>query len=286
MNDWKGLARLALRGALEIRRQSQVSKETPICVFDLAERLGLEVRFCAGGSFEGMYAKGSNVILVPSLRPPGRQAFTGAHEMGHWYFGHGSRIDELPEFTPDNFSDPEEWLANLFAAYLLMPSWTVEASFKRRNLDPVICTPAELYVVACELGVGYETLIQHMRWSLKLITPARAMVLTDTTPKMIREQNIGNITTKHLVLADVAWVTGNIDLQVGHTALLPVDAILEGAEVEVLGDFPTGRLVQGRKPGIARTFLEGSPWAKFVRVSRSDFEGRSLYRHLEDPDVD
>ena len=92
--------------------------------------------------------------------------------------------------------------------------------------------------------------------------------------------------SKHLVLADNAWIAGNIDLQVGHTVLLPAGAVLEGDEVVMLGDLPAGRLVQGRKPGLARTFLEGTTWAKFLRVSRADFEGRSLYRHLGDPDVD
>jgi hypothetical protein len=286
MSDWKALARLALRGALETRRSDRVPKDAPICVFDLAERLKLEVRFCAGGSFEGMYAKGSNVILVPSVRPPGRQAFTGAHEMGHWYFGHGSRIDELPEFAPDDRNDPEEWVANLFAAYLLMPSWAVDSSFKRRGLNPKTCSAFELYAVACELGVGYETLIQHLRWSLRLITSVRAAELANVTPKAIREHLLGKVVTKHLVVADALWVAGNIDLQVGHTALLPSGAVVEGCEISVLGDLPTGRLVQAQKPGIARAFLEGRDWAKFVRVSRADFEGRSLYRHLEDPDVD
>ncbi|MDP3071125.1 MAG: ImmA/IrrE family metallo-endopeptidase [Opitutaceae bacterium] len=285
MSDWKALARLALRGALETRRSGNVPKAVPVCVFDLAERLKLEVRFCAGGSFEGMYAKGSNVILVPSLRPPGRQAFTGAHEMGHWYFGHGSRIDELPEFAPDDRNDPEEWSANLFAAYLLMPSWAVESSFNRRVLDPKTCTAVELYAVACELGVGYETLVQHLRWSLRLISPSRAAELANATPKSIREHLLGNVATKHLMLADVDWITGNIDLQVGHTALLPADAVVEGGEIAVLADLPAGRLVQAKKPGIARAFLEGREWAKFLRVSRADFEGRSLYRHLDDPDA-
>ena len=286
MSDWKGLARLALRGALETRRRGKVLKDVPVCVFDLAERLGLEVRFCAGASFEGMYAKGSNAILVPSLRPPGRQAFTAGHEMGHWHFGHGSRIDELPEFAPDDRNDPEEWVANLFSAYLLMPSWTVEASFMRRGWTPASCTPIQLYTIACELGVGYETLIQHLHWSLRLITPAQAGLLADTTPKELREHMIGKVDTKHLVLVDIAWAAGNLDLQVGHVALLPAGAVVEGTGIVVLGDLPTGRLVQGRKPGLGRVFLEGNGWAKFVRVSRADFEGRSLYRHLEDPDVD
>lgn len=286
MSDWKGLARLALRGALEIRRRRQVPKDAPICIFDLAERLELEVRFCAGNSFEGMYAKGSNVILVPSLRPPGRQAFTAAHEMGHWHFGHGSRIDELPEFAPEDKNDPEEWLANLFAAYVLMPSWAVESAFARRGLDPATCASTKLYLIACELGVGYDTLVQHLRWSLQLITPSRAAELAKATPKAIREVLLGDISTKHLVLTDTAWVSGNVDLQVGHLALLPAGAVIEGSEATVLADLPAGRLVQGCQAGIARTFLEGRSWAKFIRVSRADFQGRNLYRHMKDPDVD
>lgn len=286
MSDWKGLARLALRGALEIRRRGQVPRDAPVCVFDLAERIGLEVRFCAGASFEGMYAKGSGALLVPSLRPPGRQAFTCGHEMGHWYFGHGSRIDELPEFAPDDRADLDEWVANLFAAYLLMPSWAVAHSFQRRGIDPTTCLPADLYAAACELGVGYETLIQHLRWSLRLITPARASELSAITPKAIRDCIIGKVTTKHLVVVGTEWIAGNIDLQVGHTALLPTGTVVEGTNVTVVSDLPAGRLVQGQKPGIARVFVEGTPWAKFVRVSRAEFEGRSLYRHLEDPDVD
>lgn len=286
MSDWKGLARLALRGALEIRRKGGVSKDAPVCVFDLAERLDLEVRFCAGNSFEGMYAKGSNVILVPSLRPPGRQAFTAAHEMGHWYFGHGSRIDELPEFAPEDKNDPEEWLANLFAAYLLMPSWAVEAAFARRALDPATCTPTKMFLVACELGVGFDTLVQHLRWSLRLITPTRAAELVKSTPKMIRQTLLGEIATKHLVLTDSVWAAGNIDLQVGHVAILPAGAVLEGNEAVAIGDLPAGRVVQGVRAGIARAFLEGQGWAKFMRVSRADFEGRNLYRHMKDPDVD
>lgn len=286
MSDWKGLARLALRGALEIRRRRQVLKDAPVCVFDLAERLELEVRFCAGNSFEGMYAKGSNVIIVPSLRPPGRQAFTAAHEMGHWHFGHGSRIDELPEFSPEDKNDPDEWLANLFAAYLLMPSWAVDSAFARRGLDPATCTPTKLYLIACELGVGYDTLVQHLRWSLQLITPARATELAKATPKAIREVLLGDISTKHLVLTDPAWAAGNIDLQVGHVALLPAGAVIEGGEAAVLADLPAGRVVQGRRAGIARAFLEARDWAKFIRVSRADFDGRNLYRHMKDPDVD
>ncbi|MDD2762617.1 MAG: ImmA/IrrE family metallo-endopeptidase [Opitutaceae bacterium] len=255
-------------------------------MFDLAEQLGLEVRFLVGNSFGGMFAKATNVVLVPSLRPPGRQAFTAAHELGHWYFGHGDRLDHLPELDPDAPTTPEERLANLFAAYLLMPPWSVARLLARRGWIPSSATPLQLFTISAELGVGYETLIRHLCWSLDQISPSKARELIKVSPKAIRSQIAGEIETKHLVVVDSQWAAGNIDLQVGHAALLPKSIVLEGSHVAVIADLPAGTLVQGRKPGITRSFLEGVAWAKFIRVSRADFEGRSIYRHMEDPDVD
>src|SRR6266481_1055252 len=114
MSTWKELARQGLRGALETRRRANASKADPICVYDLAERLGIEVKFCIGNSFGGMYAKASKTVLLPAFRPPGRQAFTCAHELGHWYFGHGSRIDELSDFEQNFPSAPKERLVNIY----------------------------------------------------------------------------------------------------------------------------------------------------------------------------
>src|SRR5258707_13572991 len=110
MNTWRDLARQGLRGALETRRQAKVSKAEPICVYDLAERLGVEVKFCSGNSFGGMFAKASKTVLVPALRPPGRQAFTCGHELGHWYFGHGTHIDDLNAIEQHSGGAPQERL--------------------------------------------------------------------------------------------------------------------------------------------------------------------------------
>jgi Zn-dependent peptidase ImmA (M78 family) len=63
----------------------------------LAEQEGVEVRFSALPSAEGIYSPGKPVIVVSSLRPAGRQAYTGAHELGHHIYGHGEQFDELVE---------------------------------------------------------------------------------------------------------------------------------------------------------------------------------------------
>jgi Zn-dependent peptidase ImmA (M78 family) len=288
MSNSVELARKAVRGAFDIRRRGKILPESPVCIYDLAERLNVSVCFQGGSSFGGMYSKSSNTILVPALRPPGRQAFTAAHELGHWYFQHGSRIDELRTSRQHSYMDPEEKIADLFAAHLLMPSRAIDGAFSRRNWSPGTCAPSELYLIACEFGVGYETLITHLRFALNKITDTRAKQLESITPKIIRQKLIGDIfkiDAKHIVLTDYQWASSTIDLQVGHLAFLPKSAVIEKNAVSIVAELPDGLLVRGEYPGISRTFLEGQEWAKFLRISRADFIGLNKYRHLEDPDV-
>lgn len=286
MGNGKEDARQALRGALEVRKRAFATKSQPICVYDTAEQLGLEVIFRPENSLGGMYAKASQVILVPAHRPPGRQAFTCAHEIGHWYYGHGAAIDEMDDLERYRENEPEERLVDIFASYLLMPQWAVNEAYERRGWSPSNCTPIQVYTVAGQLGVGYQTLVQHLRYSLRLISPTHAQQLLKTTPKQLRYSLLGSDIARHLVIADLAWNKVAIDLQVGELAILPTSTRLEGVSASVIGDHELGLIIEGRKPGIARAESHDRSWAAFVRVSRRDFTGRSIYRHLEDPDVD
>jgi hypothetical protein len=47
-----------------------------------------------------------------------------------------------------------------------MPKAAVVGGFSRRNWNAASSTPAQIYTIAGWLGVGYETLITHMRASL------------------------------------------------------------------------------------------------------------------------
>lgn len=286
MKDQKTLARQALRGALEIRNRSGVSKSEPICIYDLAERLGVEVRFVGGNSFGGMYSKTSHIILVPTLRPRGRQAFTCGHELGHWHFGHGNRIDHLHTVEKGLHSDPEELLADMFSGYLLMPPWAVKEAFGKRNWDPAACTPLQAYIVSAQLGVGYESLVHHLRWSIHFISQTQAEMLIKKTPKQLRRSILRRDTSQYLVIADKAWSHVPIDLQVGDIAILPEDVTLEGRNVDVAASHELGLLIYARAAGISRAESSDGQWAAFIRVSRKDFQGRCKFRHLEDYDVD
>lgn len=280
------LLRAGIRGALEVRLRAKVKNDQPICVYDLAERLGVEVKFCQGKSFGGMYIRSSGTILVPTLRPPGRQAFTCAHELGHWFFGHGSRLDDPDAMEQITDEDPDEQLAHTFASHLLMPSWTIQNVFLKRNVNPENASPLQIYAVASQLGVGYSTLVFHLLYALRLISHAKAEALLRTSPADIRKAVLGTNTVRHLILADRFWSDVPIDIQVGDTAILPTNSKVEGEATKVLAKNETGLLIQGYRPGISRAEVTSMGWASFIRVSKKNYEGRSRYRHLEDPDAD
>ena len=84
MNDRRAIARQAMAAALRTRLSLGYGLEHAVCVYDLAEKLGVEVRFLDVPSMEGMYSSASSpTIIVSSLRPFGRRAFNCAHELGH-----------------------------------------------------------------------------------------------------------------------------------------------------------------------------------------------------------
>lgn len=286
MNETIALGREALRAALDVRRKGDVAVSNPVCVYDLAESLGVEVKFVAVNSLGGMFAKTSNTILVPSLRPPGRRAFTCAHELGHWYFGHGDRIDELTVGETDCDSPRDEQLADLFASHLLMPKWAVNAALSQRGWDARQLTAHQAYLLACQLGVGYETILRHMWRTLHLISKAQAEALMKKTPKQIRRATIGTDTPDHLIIADRAWNTVPIDLQVGEKVLVPGPIASDCVQLAVVTALDSEVLLEALNPGITRIATADGTWSAFVRISRREFSGRSIYRHLEDSDVD
>lgn len=282
----RSLLAKSVDGALRMRKRAGYQASEPVCVFDLADKLGVEVRFVGGNSFGGMYVKDFERILVPSKRPPGRQAFTCGHELGHRFFGHGTRVELIELLDKGGDDDPDEKAANVFASNLIMPKWAVEDAFRRRELLPDTASSVEYYSIANQLGIGYETLIKHLRFGLGAISDTAADRLLRISPKEIREQIIGTTAPRHLVLVDQSWWRVPIDLSVGDAVRLPVDVGVEGSMLRIIGPCAGGVWAEAVAPGIGRVFSTDPSWASFVRVARRGYEGRSKYRFLEDPDVD
>ncbi len=282
------LARRALRKALTERRQAGVERYDPVCMYDLVEKRGVEIKFQPISSMEGMYIKSKQpVILVSSERPAGRQAYTCAHEYGHHVFGHGSKIDEyLIDEPRTNRSNPEEWLVDSFAGFFLMPKYAVQRAFQIRGWECNLCNPFQIYVVAGHLGVGYETIIQHTRWSLQMLSEENAIRLLRKSPKQIRVSLLGKDSASRLVIVDRFWDKVAVDLQVGEQAILPEGALIENKVIGVIDKHKLGVLIEAHNPGTERSWLPDSTWAVNVRVSRRGYVGRSIFKHLEDPDYE
>jgi len=282
------LARVALRAAVELRAKLAIPEDAPICIYDVAKKLDLDVRFVDGDSFDGMYLKDHGVILVPSFRPYGRQAFSCAHELGHWHFGHGTRLDLLMDNAVCAVKSDEEFLADTFAGHMLMPLWAVKRMFLSRGLKADTCSYIELYRIACQLGVGYETLISHLYYSLKKLSPESHERLRKASPKNIRAELLGGDAAgvRHLALVDAAWGAVAVDLQVGDMAIVARGERVGGSSVVPCGSVAAGQVIKAVRPGVSTVSSGDGDWSAYVRVSRKDFVGRSDYRHLGDPDVD
>lgn len=284
----KRMAHEIVSKALHFRLSQGIPIDGVRCIYDLADSMGIEVRFVDISSMEGMYCKKSPpTILITSHRPPGRQRYTCAHELAHHLFDHGSTIDELQEnshFT--GRKSVEDQVADLFAGFFLMPKTTVNGAFVRRSWTPSLCTPSQTYSVACWLGVGYSTLINHMHASLRLISSQHASNLMNTTPKKIRFDYLGEDIKANLVFIDHCWSGRPIDIQVDDLLLLPHSTEHEGNSVRFIRSTEKGMLLCADSPGLARLYSSNEEWSSYVRVSRKGYTGLSIYRHLEEPTHD
>lgn len=279
------IARQAQRAAVETRRRAGADRDLPVCIFDMAEKLGLEVKFRPETSLEGMYCKGSpSVILVSAHRPPGRQAFSCAHELGHDAFGHGTRVDQYFADRSGDRDDPEERLADSFAAHLLMPIAAVRRAFASRGWEPTACTPEQAYIVACHLGVGYDALINHMRWALRLVPQQQTDTLQSRSPKQLRHSLLGEASSGQVVVVDTAWLGRAVDLEVGDRALLPAGVRIEGRSIRVTAEGKGRTVLEATRAGLSRAESGSDRWAVYIRVSKREYVGRNRFRFDEDPD--
>jgi hypothetical protein len=242
----------------------------------------VDVWFKAIAHMEGMYSKNPGpAIVISSLRPAGRQAYTGGHELGHHVYGHGTRIDELFEDGEREDSE-EEFLADCFSGFLLMTKAAVLRGFNDRGWRPADSSPEEVYTVAIWLGVGYGTLITHMQASLRLLDRHHANALWKADPKKIRASLLGVESPGHLVVVDDRWRDRAIDLQVGDLVLAMPGVVAHKACVAVARTDLFRTVLRAVAPGLGRITHPETGWSSFVRVSRKEYAGRGRFRHLEE----
>jgi hypothetical protein len=282
-NQRRDLANQALLKSIDVRLEGKRDLMSPICIYELCDEHQVQVRF-VDINMEGAYVANTNpLILISALRPFPRRTFTCAHELGHHIFGHRSTVDQLivnQEKTKG--VDPNEFLVDCFAGFLLMPTLGVRRAFVSRGWSPKDATPVQIFTIACCFGVGYETLLNHMTYSLRMIGEDIGKTLLKKPLPSIRKEILGIPLSDPLVVADEKWLLPTIDVEVGTRILAPANATGTSKLLTMEQDLAAGRLFRADRPGIERMYCPKTNWAVFVRISRFQFEGLSKYRHFEE----
>ena len=282
----KEVAKQAFGEALRMRRAAGLDLLSPISVFDLAERLGVEVRFINVPSLEGMYVAGVQPnIILSSLRPPGRTAFNCAHELGHHNNGDGTTVDELLDGHRDQKEDVKEFTADCFAGALLMPKMAIQRAFTLRGWHTDGMSPDQIYAISQYFGVGYSTLVQHLHRGLGLLDKPRSTALLRVSPRQAQAMLLGFDVRDPVVPVDHCWTHHPIDVETGTLVFAPKTVAAEGNCVELVGAAKGGSLWRATRPGIGK-IENRAGFSAFIRVSKRGFVGRSVFRHLPDDDAE
>lgn len=283
VSERKALVMRGMQASIHARKKAGIDLKSPACIYGICESFGVTVRF-NDINMEGMYDRVPKPrIHVSVLRPLARRNFTCAHELGHHIFGHGSTIDELQDDRMRiSTEQPDEILADAFAAFTLMPTLGLREAFARRGLDPNRASAAELFAIACNFGVGQSTLVNHLAYGIGTMNAGQRAAIGRITPKMIRTQVLGEDVAEQLTIADQHWSSPTLDAEVGSLVLLPSAVFVDTAVLTPERELQSGRLFRVTRSGISRAAVPGTPWATFVRAAPRRYVGLARYRHLEE----
>lgn len=279
----KVVLRSAVAKAYRVRAKHSHGLDSPLDPIDLILAEGLEVRFDALASLEGTYIQQTSppTILLSSVRPRGRVNFTASHELGHHAHGHGTKLDEYLGHPDTGERTLEESVADTFAAFLLMPERALIHQAKMRSIRLATISHLEAFKLACQFGVGYGTLVNHLSVALNLISTRKREDLARHSLKTMKAEYGLSSSPGEIVWIDHSWNSVPINLRIGDI-LLSGDRLSHHPLCEEVAHADSGEVVFAYRAcatGIAQVCC-GSCWSAFVRVSAPQYVGRAIHRHL------
>lgn len=280
----KDLVVKAIQAAGIVRKKLKIDAVSTIDPVEIAEKLGCTVFFQDIDALEGMYSKEPRpVIVIGSHRPNGRKNFTCAHELGHHYFNHGTKVDQLAN-TYEQSKNAEEFLVDCFAGFLLMPKRAVLNAISKRNFDIYNITAIELYILASAFGTGYGTMLNHLTYSLNMISKAKFNELKKYSPKEIKK-DIGIETSSDIVMVDSNWLGRPIDLQMGDIIACPKNYEVKDSLFKIYENAASDiySFYEAINAGYSRIH-DNKEWAVNIRIARKEYSGLAKYRFLTDED--
>lgn len=269
-----------VKSALKLRADHNVGLDSSFCIIDMVEKLGLEVRFVDISSMEGAFFKDSKIILLSTLRPEGRIRYTCAHELGHYIYNHGDHFEELVENISDGTNKKKESISDTFAAFLLMPETTVRSGFLARHWDHNNPSAEQVYTVSCWLGVGYATLLKHMRFGLKFLSDHVYKRLIKIQPKQIKAGISGIDITTNFIIIDEFWKGRPVDVSVGDYIRITENFEIDSDKIKKLSN-SSEKLFLVQKPGMCHVKNSDPTLSKIMRIRKNQYIGRSIFRHLD-----
>ncbi len=145
-------------------------------------------------------------------------------------------------------------------------------------------TPVQLFTIACELGVGYTTLLNHLSFTLREIGAGKRDELKKWTPQRLRKQLLGDDADEPIIVVDPHSAAPTYDVEKEAGVLLPADAQVGGKALvfeRSLGEFDFYRAARRGEATVV-----GADEPVRVRVMPKKYEGPARRRFLEDPDED
>lgn len=272
--------RNAAKKALSVRKKASIPLNCAFCIFDLSEKFGVEVKFSDIKSFDGAFFKKSKTILVSTYRPEVRIRFTCAHELGHYFFEHGDHFDELVEKVDSPEGRYEERLCDAFASFLLMPKTTVFHGFNNIKVKVNDAHSVDFFKISNWLGVGYTTIIKHLRFGLNAIDHNHYNRVIKVPLDEIKYEFTGLKLPGNLIVVDKNWIERPIDLQCGDFLLIDGKGRVEGNFSKV--ESSKKNLWLAEKTGLCRLKMESPDKSLIVRVRRKEYVGRAIFRNLEE----
>jgi len=286
--DFSTRRQLILKAAAKaqnVRARCKIRQGASTDPISIAEACGCEVRFMALSSLEGIYSPTPRpIIVLGSERPAGRRSYTCAHELGHNEFGHGARLDDcVNKNIPDN-DDHEEILADMFAAFLLMPKTSVQKALKSRSIQPQQIEPLQIFRMASYLSVGYGSLINHMTWTLGILNRQQCKSLLKTQPKEIKLM-FGGSPLGEVIIVDEWWHDRPVDLEIDDILVLPKDVTLEQTQrLSLNGPVDGQNTYRALARGYARASSNKGAWGVNIRIASKHYQGLARFRFFEDPE--
>ena len=142
---------------------SQEITEPVVPVFDIAKSLGLTLKFVKMPDelkeASGFLHKATKTIYINNDDPLTRQAFTVAHELGHYVLNHEDKETKILWRNTHEPQGPLEQEANKFAAYLLVPP-----KFLEKIMHDFGLTKNDVNLLARMFGVSQEMMKNRLKW--------------------------------------------------------------------------------------------------------------------------